>query len=192
MFEQIKQAFNQHKFLGPKDLLDLVNIAKLKRVKKDDQLLSVGDLNYNAVIVLNGLLRHFVIDEEGVEHTLLLVPELMHTGSLQTLINSKPADENIIAIEDSLLLEFDIRALDKLADSNIRIMKMLNQRHKFLISEIADRIKFLTVLKPEDRYNHFCKTFPKLEQRIKQKHLASYLGITPTSLSRLRARIAQS
>lgn len=70
-------------------------------------------------------------------------------------------------------------------------MKLKNLAFKEIITSNVEQIKFLTILAPEERYVLFCKTYPKLQQRIKQKFLASYLGITPTSLSRIRARLAK-
>ncbi len=192
MFEKIKEAFNQYTFLTPSDLLDLASIFKLKQVKKGEHLVRAGEYNYQAVKVIKGLLCHYIIDESGAKKTLLFVPEKMNSGSMQTLMMQKPADENIVALEDTLLIGADIRELDKLASGNIRIMKMLQQGYKQIIAEAAERIKFLVVHTPEQRYLHFCKSYPHLEQRVKQKDLASYLAITVTSLSRIRARISKS
>ena len=192
MLEEIKLAFRQFTYLNPKDLMELAPIVKLRQVKKGEHVVKEGEYNYQATKVLSGLLCHYVIDENGVEHTLLFVPEKMNSGSLRTLFEGKPADENIIALEDSLLISVDVREIDRLAENNLRIMKFLSQNYKHIIAEAAERIRFLVVHSPEERYLHFCQTYPHLEQRVKQKDLASYLCITDSSLSRIRARIAQS
>ncbi len=192
MFEEIKEAFRQFTFLGPNDLVELASIIKIKQLKKGEHLVKVGEYNYNAVKVLKGLLYHYIIDEEGVEKALLFVPEKMNSGALQTTLLGKPADENIVAMEDTLMLCADARELEKVTDKNIRIQKMVNQLYKQIIAEAAERIRFLVVNTPEERYLHFRNTYPNLEQRIKQKDLASYLSITDTSLSRIRARLAKS
>ncbi len=191
MLEKISDALKEFTFLSPKDLFQLASIAKLKYVSKNEHIVKAGEYNYQAIKVIKGLLSHYVIDKNGYERTLLFVPEKMNSGSLQTTINRKPSDENIVALEDSLLLTIDIRELEKLASASINILKLLNQNYKQIITEAALRIKFLIVHSPEERYVHFCQTYPHLEQRIKQKHLASYLGITVSSLSRIRARISK-
>lgn len=191
MFESIREVFGQGFSLNSKDLMALTAITKWKEIKRGEHIIRVGDLNYHAIVVLRGLLSHYIVDEEGVEKTLFFVPEKIGTGAMQTLTNNLPADENIIALEDSYLLMFDLRELEKLAENNISILKVLNQQYKKIIAKISEHIRFLTVLSPEERYFSFCQTYPNLEQRIKQKYLASYLGITPTSLSRLRARAAK-
>ena len=188
MFDTIKEAFSHFAFLTPKDLLQIASIAKFKRIKKGEHFIKVGDMNYNGAMVISGLLSYYVIDEQGNEKTLFIAAEKMNAGAMQTLFNSKPADENIIALENTLVVMMDIRKLEKLGVNNIRILKLLNQSFKQVISNAADHIRFLTVLTPEQRYDYFCKAYPNLEQRVKQKYLASFLGITPTSLSRIRAR----
>lgn len=191
MFEKAKEVFKEFTFLNPKDLFQLATIIKLKSVAKGEHIVKEGDYNYHGIKVIKGLLSHYVIDSNGAEKTLLFVPEKKYSGSLQTTLAGKAADENIIALEDSLLLLIDIRALEKLADGNLRILKMLNQSHKQVILDAGKRIKFLIAHSPEDRYLHFNKTYPKLEQRVKQKDLASFLGVTVSSLSRIRARIVK-
>lgn len=189
MIKKIKEALNQFTFLSPKDFLNLASIIKLKQVQKGEHLVRVGEYNYQAMQVLKGLLCHYILDENGIERALLFVPEKMNSGSMQTLMKGKAADENIVALENTLLISVDIRELEKLAADNPYILKMINQSYKQIIVEAAERIKFLVAHSPEERYIHFCKAYPDLEQRIKQKHLASYLCITQSSLSRIRARI---
>ncbi len=192
MFETIKEGFKQFTFLNPKDLIELATIIKIKHVKKGDHLLKVGDYNYNAVIVVKGLLCHYLINENGTEKILLFAPEKKNSGSLKTIMLGESADENIVALENSILICADSRDLDKLAKRNIRVSNMLNKSYKNIIVEAALRIKFLIAFTPQERYTFFCETYPNLEGRIKQKHLASYLGITNTSLSRMKAKLKES
>ncbi len=188
MFEQIKEVFSRFTVLSPKDLIQLASISKMKTVKKDDHLLMVGDLNYNISIVVKGLFRHYVTDENGTEKTLLFVPEKKVTAMIDTLFHNKPSTENIVALEDSIIVKIDFRAFEKLASNNIRLLKTQNEGLKEIIAGNVEHIKLLNLLTPEERYAYFCKTHPDLEQRIKQKHFASFLGITPTSLSRIKGR----
>ena len=192
MLEKAKEFFKDFTFLGPKELFLLGTIIKLKHVAKGDFILKEGQYNYNAIRVIHGLLCHYVISQNGEEKTLLFVPENNFSGSLQCTINRKPSDEYIVALENSLLLMFDIRELENHAYKNLGILKMIDQSRKQIILEAAVRIRFLIAHSPEERYLQFTATYPNLEQRIKQKDLASFLGITVSSLSRIRARLAKS
>jgi len=189
MLEKVKEAFDRFTFLTPNDLIQLALIVKVCSVKKDAHLVKVGDLNYNVMVVINGLVRHYVIDEQGNEKTLLFVSNKNPTTSMDTIFHNKPAVENIMALENSLLIKFDFRAFEKLASGNIRLLKILNTVLKETITSDVEYIRFLNLLTPEERYIYFRKKYPDIVQRVKQKHLASYLGITTTSLSRLRARV---
>lgn len=191
MSEKIKEIFRDIPFLGPLDLVQLIKIVRLKQVAKGEHIVREGDYNYQSIKVVKGLLCHYVIDDNGNERTLLFVPENKYSGSLQTVMNNKPADENIKALEKSLLVCVDIRALEKLAAKNLSITKLLNLSYKQIIQEAAARIKFLIAYSPEERYLYFSESYPGLEQRVKQKDLASFLGITVSSLSRMRARISK-
>ena len=190
MIDKIKDLFSNYNFLGPKELLFLAANSKLCLVKKDEFIVKQGDLSYNTITVVKGLLRHFVIDENGVEKTLLFVPEKGTSAIPDTFFHQKTSSENVQAVENSVIIKFDIRLMDQAADKNIRLLKLQNRLIKRSLMDAIEHIKFLNLLTPEERYLLFCKTYPKLEQRVKQKHLASYLGITPTSLSRVRARIS--
>lgn len=191
MLEKVTEIFSQFTSLNPKDLFLLASIAKLRTVKKDEHLIREGDVCYDTFMVLKGLFRHYTVDENGVDRTLLFVPEKMPTASPDTILINNAATENIIALENSLVLKIDKRVFEKIAFDNVRLLKLKIQLYEQIIISNLAQIKFLTLLMPEDRYVYFCKTFPDLEQRIKQKYLASYLGVTPTSLSRMRARLAK-
>lgn len=189
MFEQIKEAFNRFTFLKPNDLYLISSMAKLEMIKRGEHIIKQGDLCYNAMIVVKGLFRHYSIDEQGEERTLMFASERKFTSSFDTIMLNKPSTENIVALENSIIIKFDTREIDKISSDNIRILKVQNEAYKQLIISNVEHIKLLTILSPDERYTYFCKIHPELEQRIKQKYLASYLGVTPTSLSRIRARL---
>lgn len=189
MLKKITNNFNKHKFLGPVDLISLVSISKIKKIRKGEYLAKSGDINYQIVSVVKGLLRHYIVDDKGVEKTMLFVSEKQNTGSMESIFYDEPAFESIVAIEDSLVIMFDNRKAEKLALKSRGLLQLQNESLKKSLFEAVCRLRLQTLLSPEERYESFRKTFPLIEQRVKQKHLASYLGITPTSLSRMRARI---
>ena len=192
LFSMLKQALGRHVFLGPKDLVLLFSIIRFRTLRKGEHIVRVGEHNYHALMVLRGLLRNYIIDEEGVERTILFVPERMNAGSSETILHDRPSVENIVALENSFLATADLRKFDQLARSRPALLRYHNQILKELLAAAIDQSWFHLLMRPEKRYLEFCRRFPKLEQRVTQRDLASYLGVTPTSLSRMRARIAQS
>lgn len=173
-------------------MLKIVSISKIRILKKGEHFIKEGELCYQTALVLKGLLRHYIIDKDGTEKSLLFIPEKRTTASSDTIFNDKPYSENIIASEDSIILKIDIRIFEKIAKNSIPLLTLQNKSLKEVIISNVEQIKLLTIFAPEERYHYFCKTYPYMEQRIKQKYLASYLGITPTSLSKMRARITSS
>lgn len=192
MIEKLKQALNNYSFLGPKDIFKLISISRFKSIKRGEYIVRVGEMNYSTVLVLKGLLRSFIINEKGNERTMLFIPEKKNAASYQTVLRNKPSVENIIAVEDSWIAISDFRKFDKLSRDSPSLMLYHNNIMKDVLAFTVDQVWFHLVLTPEQRYLKFRELFPRLEQRVTQKDLASYLGITATSLSRLRARMAKA
>ncbi len=192
MLEKIKQTLNNYTFLGPKDIFKLISILNFKTIYKGEYIVRIGEMNYSSVLVLKGLLRSYIINEEGAERTMLFVPENKNAASYQTVLRNKPSVENIMAIEDSWIAIADFRKFEKLTQTNPALMLYHNKIMKDVLASTVDQVWFHLVLTPEQRYLKFREQFPKLDQRVSQKDLASYLGISATSLSRLRARISKS
>ena len=189
MLDKIKEIFFRFTFLHPSDLLQIASIIKPKSLNKGEFLIREGEYCYQIAILVKGLLRHYHIDNDGNEKTVLFVCEKNISVSAFTIFMNKPSPEYVVALEDTIVLLADNREFERIAKDNIRLLNLQNQFLKDAIISDIEQIKSLTVYTPEERFQNFCKTFPKLEQRIRQKYLASYLGITPTSLSRMKARI---
>lgn len=187
--EKLKKLYDGKKMLLPLDIIKIASKSRLKRLKKGDFFIREGELNYNTCVVLKGLLRHYIIDENGEEKNIRFVAEKGQSGSPDTLFNNEKSSEFIEALEDCILIVMDFRFLQELSKKNERILRLQNQSYEATISENVKYIRFLNCNTPEKRYRHFRMEYPHLEDRIKQKHLASYLGVTATSLSRMKARI---
>jgi CRP-like cAMP-binding protein len=148
----------------------------LKRitVKKGEIIQRKGDLNTKRYSVKSGLLRSYSIDEKGKEHIFLFAPEDWMIADSNSF--GEPADLFIDALEDSELI-----VLDKSAGS-------VNQTDKILkrLAVLQKRVIMLMSSNAIERYEHFVETYPDIVQRVPQKMIASYLGITPEALSKLK------
>ncbi|NAS14092.1 Crp/Fnr family transcriptional regulator [Poritiphilus flavus] len=144
-------------------------------IKKGEFLQKSGDLNTKVYHVQSGLLRSYIIDEKGKEHIFSFAPEnWVIAGSLPPEV---PADLYIDAIENSVVLVVnkDIRLEGKNAGALIRRIAVLQKRVIMLMSDSALK-----------RYEHFIQTYPDIVKRVPQKMIASYLGITPEALSKVK------
>lgn len=160
-----------------------------RSVKKGTVLLSAGERSRNSYFVLEGCLRtYYVVD--GEERTTSFYTEL-EALTPPCVVSRTPSDYYISCVEDTILTVSDA---DLEVDMNSRfprfesLCKVLSE--ELLAKERVDFDAFKTS-SPEERYLTLLRTRPDLVQRVPQHQLASYLGITPQSLSRLRARLIE-
>lgn len=191
MLEKLKEILQFYTFLGPKDIFQLISIVSFKTLKKGEHIVRAGEYNYNVVLVLKGLLKSYVINETGEERTMRFVSDRETCASYQTIFRNNPSVENIVSIENSIIAMADSRKFEELAQSSPSLMLFENKLLKDQLAFTVDQVYFHLNLNAEQRYLQFYKDFPELNNRLSEKDLASYLGITATSLSRMKARIAK-
>lgn len=145
------------------------------KYKKGQILQRNGELNTKVYSVKSGLLRSYIIDSKGKEHIFMFAPEGWVIAD--NLARNEPCDLFIDALEDTVvsITEKDFKLEQDRADQFIRRISVLQKRVIMLMSNSAI-----------ERYEHFVETYPQILQRAPQKMIASYLGITPESLSRAK------
>ena len=136
-----------------------------------------GELNSKIYVVRQGLLRSYCIDQKGKEHIFMFAPEGWTIADACS--EDQPCELFIDALEDTeyLVLKKDIQR-DSRPESFKQLVKrmlVLQQRTLMLMSATAT-----------ERYEHFETTYPEIMQRVPQRMVASYLGITPEALSKLK------
>ena len=182
----VSQAgLSDEEFLWYEDLLQVRTLAK------KEHLLRAGEIASWTAYVNRGCVRRYVIDEHGKEITVDFALEDWWTGDLESFLHDKSSAFYIQSIEESEILlltrtKFDLvcRELPKykaLHDSKV-------ERNHYATLK---RLTIATSGTQEEKYLHLMEELPQLFQRIPLHYIASYLGIEPESLSRLRKRIAQ-
>lgn len=162
-----------------------------KKLRKKQYLLQEGDVCKYSAFVTKGCLRTYTTSNKGSEHILQFSLEGWWTGDMYSFLTGEPSTNNIEAIEDSELLLIDKSSLDKLYDKVPkfdRFFRLLLENnyiatHRRLLSTMSDTA--------EERYLSFANAYPQIIQRVPQHMVASYLGLTPETLSRLRQQIAK-
>ncbi|MBI1287935.1 MAG: cyclic nucleotide-binding domain-containing protein [Flavobacteriales bacterium] len=190
MLDKVKEFVSAASYLGPQDMAAMIQLVSIRCFKTGEVLLRVDDLNHNMYVVLKGLLRSHVIKTNGEERTVYLASEGMITGSSRTFVTGSASLETVSAIEDTWVAVADRRRFEELADERPGVQKFYLDQMKKTLFEAVTRLEFHTVMSPMERYQGLMKERPALVQRVPQIYLASYLGVTPVSLSRIRARIA--
>lgn len=150
-------------------------------VKKGTILQRTGDLTSMVYSVESGLIRSYTIDQKGKEHIYMFGPENWIVAD--NCEPNSPCQLFIDVIEDSVLT-VDVK--NEFLNEGPDLKSLL--RRLFVMQ---NRIIMLMSSNATDRYEHFLKTYPDIIQRVPQKMVASYLGITPEALSRVRREISK-
>ena len=160
-----------------------------KKLRKRQYILQQDDLCKNLIFVEKGILRSYSVDEKGNEHIIQFAPEGWWISDIYSFLTCDPSVYNIDAIEDSELLLITNSALEQLYE---RVPKF--ERYFRLLSQsnmVAMQRRLTSTLSStaEEKYLRLISAYPNLVSRVPQHMIASYLGLTPETLSRLRKRI---
>lgn len=170
-------------------LNQLLAECKRKHFDKGDFLVRAGDICHFTFFVENGLLSQYSIDEKGKEHILNFAPEGWFVNDRESMYFDNPSQFFIEALEDTDVFIMDNQLTCEL-DINVPGFTKFNADllHNH-IRALQNRINQLLSTTAEERYLSFMKMYPDILQRVPQWMIASYLGITPESLSRVRKKI---
>lgn len=162
---------------------------KIKKFDKNEIIQYTGDISKHGFFVGKGLLRAYSIDSKGKEHILQFAPENWLISDRNNM-NNEPSVFFIDAIEATEVVlmpnDFMEQAAIKVPCLQPMHTKLLNNSIRFM----QKRINMLLSATAEERYLDFIKLYPNLTLRVPQWMIASYLGITPESLSRVRKELA--
>ncbi|PIF45929.1 CRP-like cAMP-binding protein [Chryseobacterium sp. 52] len=153
---------------------------------KGDNFISIGQYPTKVAFVINGLFSQNFITDEGDVVIKYFFPEQRMATSLSAMLGKYPSLFYIEAIEDTTVFEYDFFEFKKLFDKHPDIAQFYiayNELH-WIIEKEPLEIAMRTETSAK-RYDDFLKKYPKLLKRLKKHHIASYLGITPTQLSRI-------
>ena len=163
--------------------------VRVRELDRGEHLLRAGlEVATTVAFVVHGLLREYFVLPDGSERTKAFVVEGQASGSLADLLSEHPSRANIVAEEGSRLLTIPYAELQELGGEEPAWAEFGRRTKSALLQQKADREYELLALDAHGRYEGFRARFPGLEARVKAIHIASYLGITPVHLSRLRRR----
>jgi CRP-like cAMP-binding protein len=168
---------------------ELLSITKEKSIATADLFIRAGETPLKIAYVSNGLFRYVYVNDKGDEFTKAIITENNFISSYSAMVLNKPSYFSIEALENSQILEISWTDFNQLQENNIFWVKFLLKfiEKGFIIKEKRERD--LLLLDAETRYKNFITEFPGMDQRIRQGIIASYLGIQPETLSRIRRKI---
>lgn len=191
MFEPFIQHFKSKVDLTATEEELLKSFLIHKKIRKKQYLLQAGDICKSFAFVAKGAMRSYTVDDLGVEHIIQFGIEGWIISDLFSFLTGEPANYNIDAVEDSELIIISKTAHEALLVELPKYETYTRQNFEGAYIAMQRRLSLLIGSNLEERYLAFVKRYPEIIQRFPQHMIASYLGLTPETLSRVRKRISQ-
>ena len=162
-----------------------------KKVRKKQYILQEGDVCKYSTFVEKGALRSYTIDEKGHEHIVQFAIEGWWISDMYSFITGEPSVYNIDVLEDAELLLLSNASQEELL---LKVPKF--ERYQRLLVQgayiaLQRRLVLSLSQSAEEKYTKLTNTYPDIIQRVPQHMIASYLGVTPETLSRIRKQISE-
>ena len=171
------------------EAIKATNLFKIYTLERGDFFVHAGDVPKTIGFVISGILRLYYVDRDGNEYTKSFCAENSFVAAYSALLLQQPSRLFIQALEDTKLLIADYSAYRVLSENHACWQALNCKIAEILFIKKEKRESALLLDNAKIRYLSFQEEYPGLETRIRQHHIASYLGITPVTLSRIRAQL---
>jgi CRP-like cAMP-binding protein len=189
MVTEIKSWVRKLTSMTDSEIDEFIELGKLKTIAAKSHFIQSGQIPTEIGIVISGLLRYVYISEKGKEFTKVFMQDGSFISSYSAMISGTPSHFFIEAIEKSEVFVIPYNSWQKLRDQNYRWNLLLVALLEKGYSTKEKRERELLLCDAQTRYRIFLEEHPTLEKRVTQNMIASYIGITPIALSRVRRNI---
>ncbi len=170
--------------------LPLLQFATSKVIAASEIYIPEGKIFKKIFYIKKGLLRIFFVTESGEEKTFFFRWEGQIAAIPECIFDNQPTRQTWQALEDCELMEIDFDIVEKLSENNISLIKTRLGFAEKMFLDALKRVESFILDKPEERYQKLIIQKPEIVKRVADKHIASFIGVTPVSLSRIRKRLA--
>ena len=191
MYDSFLQKLNEKLEFTSEEEDIIKSYLTLKKLRRKQYLLQEGDVCKSIAFVSKGALRSYSVDEKGEEHIIQFALEGWTNSDLYSFMTGEPATYNIEAIEDSELILISKSAQEEILKKVPRYETFVRLQITGAYLAMQKRLTSIISLTLEDRYISFINLYPNIVQRVPQRMIASYMGLKPETLSRLRRKIAE-
>ncbi|MGV3529851.1 MAG: Crp/Fnr family transcriptional regulator [Flavisolibacter sp.] len=189
MYEVFFRHFNERvKLTGEEEAL-VKHFLTPKKLRKKQYLLQEGDVCKYIAFVEKGAMKSYVVDESGTESIIQFALEGWTISDLYSFLTGEPATYNIDALEDCELVLISKSAHEELLQQLPKYETYIRLQITNAYLALQRRLTSVISLPIEERYKGFMALYPHIAQRVPQHMIASYMGLTPETLSRLRSRL---
>ncbi|MCS4237256.1 Crp/Fnr family transcriptional regulator [Myroides odoratus] len=186
IYENLFAHIEQKVRLTPTEKEQISSFFRVKKLRKRQFLLQEEDVCKDFAFVSHGLLKSYVLDEKGNENINLFGWEGWWIADFQSFLFQSPATLAIEAIEDCELLLLSRENYDQMLEEVPAMERYFRLVYERSLATKDQRLVTAQTYSAEEKYNHLIQTYPELIQRIPQSLLASFLGLTPETFSRIK------
>ena len=186
---QILENINKIVTLSPQEELRFLSKIEIKTYKAKTVLVNAGEISQYSFFVNWGLLRSFNINDNIVEHVLSFACEGWWIGDMYSLISQKPGNLFIEVLEDAEVVLLSRENQNELFSQIPKLERFFRILTENSLVAHQERLMDNLSLTAEDRFDKFCKRYPTIIQRVPQKQIASYIGVTPEFFSKMKSRL---
>jgi CRP-like cAMP-binding protein len=163
-----------------------------RKFRKHQFLQQEGEVARYETFILKGLARTYELDAKGGEHIIQFSIEDWWVGDLYSFLSGQPSRYNIDCLEETEVLQITCEQQELLFQKVPKLERHFRIMIQNAYVAVINRVAGTLAKSAAERYRDFIETYPHIEQRVPNHQIASYLGITPQSLSRIRAQAAAS
>lgn len=190
MKEEFRAFISNFPFLKDDEIETIVKHTVIKEFKKGTILLKEGSICKECYAVIRGCVREYYI-KKGLDMTTAFFTEGQSVNSFSSYTNQVPSKHFLECSEDSLLTVGNQSLVDQMCERIPRLTEFIKNEVEKDAGELQERMASFMTSTPEERFTDLIKNNPGLMNRVPQHQIASYLGVTPESLSRIKKRAYQ-
>ncbi len=179
----------RHIQLTKKEEEYFISLLEEKKLKKKHFLVRENEHNTFTAFVTHGCLRSYSVDRNGFEHIVQFAPPGWWIAYIYSIISGEPGKLNIDALEDTEMFLLKRKDQEKLFDKNPKFERFFRILTENSIAANHSRLMDYMGLSAQERYEGFCQRYPTLMKSLPQKQIASYIGVTPEFLSKMKAEL---
>jgi CRP/FNR family transcriptional regulator, anaerobic regulatory protein len=183
------QNISKHVDLTSQEEELLLSLTSTETFKAKTILLNAGEISKQTYFVNTGILRSFNINDNIIEHVLHFACEGWWIGDMYSYIAEKPGNLFIEVIEDAEVIIITKENHQKLYQEIPKLERFFRILAENSLVSHQERLMDNLSLTAEERFEKFCSKYPTLIQKVPQKHIASYIGVTPEFFSKMKARL---
>ena len=190
MYDLFFRKLNELEPLSDKELDLMSSFLTTKKLRRKQYLLQEGDICKYLAFVESGALKSYSIDAKGAEHILQFALEGWIISDLYSFLTGEQSSYHIQALEDCQLVLISQQAHEELLQQVPTYETYIRLQITNAYIALQRRLHFVQSLTAEERYKNLLALQPGIVQRVPQHMIASYMGLTPETLSRIRRKIA--